>query len=335
MNLQQSFRGGLLCLAIGDALGAPIEFAKRHAFIPVYGFRAGGVWNLEAGEWTDDTSMALCLAESLVESGGLDLHDQMQRYLRWYKEGYMSLRGECFDVGSTTRMALQRYDRYGYVPSGSTDPMTSGNGALMRLLPVILAAWDNPVRLKNWVEAATRATHASPDCVDASLVFADAVSRVLEGEPLMEVLASPQILGGQIHGDCIQRVLEGNYREWKRQDVRGKGFHVIQALENAFWACWQGGSIKDTLLRAANLGGDADTVAAITGQLIGVAQGESLIPDSWKEELVWVDFIEEKADQLLELNQRLRQLPWTCDKLPTASSSSRVLNDAQQPSSLF
>ncbi|SFB87175.1 ADP-ribosyl-[dinitrogen reductase] hydrolase [Marinospirillum celere] len=327
MSLQQAFRGGLLGLAAGDALGAPLEFSRRNAFIPVYGFSKGGPWKLNPGEWTDDTSMALCLATSLVESGGLDLHDQMQRYLRWYQEGYMSVSGNCFDIGTTTLSSLQRYKRYGIVPAGDPNPQASGNGGLMRLLPVILATWDNPLRLKSWVEAATMTTHASPDCLDASLVFADAVSRVLEGEALQEVLASPQILGGQTRGQAIERVLEGNYRHLDRSEL-GEGFYVIEALENAFWACWKGGSLKQTLLRAANLGGDADTVAAIAGQLVGVVKGEALLPDSWKQELAWCEKLQVVADDLLDLNQKLRQLPWTFDKLPAASSHSSGSHDA-------
>ena len=134
------YSGALLGLACGDALGATLEFERRDTFEPVSGFTGGGVWQLQPGEWTDDTSLALCLATSLVEKQGFCAHDQMQRYWRWYSEGYLSCTGNCFDIGNTTRRALSRFNLSQDPWMGDASPALSGNGALMRLVPVVMAA---------------------------------------------------------------------------------------------------------------------------------------------------------------------------------------------------
>ena len=128
VSTRDRFRGCLLGLAAGDALGTTLEFSVPGSFDPIDDMVGGGPFGLRAGQWTDDTSMALCLATSLLESGGFDAVDQMGRYLRWFREGYLSSTGECFDIGGTTREALVRFERTGEPYSGPTDPMSAGNG---------------------------------------------------------------------------------------------------------------------------------------------------------------------------------------------------------------
>ena len=130
------YRGCLLGLAVGDALGTTLEFESPGSFDPIDDMVGGGPFGLVPGQWTDDTSMALCLAASLIESPRFDAGDQMDRYLRWMREGYMSSTGTCFDIGNTTRAALRRFERSGDPYSGPTDPMSAGNNSLMRLAPV-------------------------------------------------------------------------------------------------------------------------------------------------------------------------------------------------------
>ena len=139
MTISQSsrYRGCLLGLACGDAVGTTVEFKPRGTFEPVTDMVGGGPFRLEPGEWTDDTSMALCLAESLLERGGFDALDQMQRYVRW-KKGHLSSNGRCFDIGNTVRGALTRFLDSGDPFSGSTHPHSAGNGSLMRLAPVVI-----------------------------------------------------------------------------------------------------------------------------------------------------------------------------------------------------
>jgi ADP-ribosyl-[dinitrogen reductase] hydrolase len=122
------YQGTLLGLACGDAVGTTVEFCPRGSFSPVTDMTGGGPFGLEAGQWTDDTSMALCLAESLLEKDAFDPLDQMGRYLNWWRWGYLSSTGRCFDIGMTVRSALARYESTGEPYSGSSDPQSAGNG---------------------------------------------------------------------------------------------------------------------------------------------------------------------------------------------------------------
>lgn len=132
------YRGSLLGLAAGDALGTTAEFKAPGTFSPLKDIVGGGPFNLKPGQWTDDTSMALCLAESLVSRNGFDAQDQMERYSRWRNEGYLSSTGRCFDIGNTVSQALVRFARTGDPFAGFADPRSAGNGSLMRLAPVPL-----------------------------------------------------------------------------------------------------------------------------------------------------------------------------------------------------
>ena len=142
-ELSQRMRGCLLGLAAGDAVGTSVEFARRGSFTPLTDMIGGGPFHLKPGQWTDDTSMALCLASSLVERRGFDARDQMERYWDWYRNGTFSSTGRCFDIGATTQQALQRYKETGEPFSGSTDPYSAGNGSIMRLAPVAMAYYPD------------------------------------------------------------------------------------------------------------------------------------------------------------------------------------------------
>lgn len=146
MNAQERLRGCLVGLAIGDALGTSIEFSLPGTFAPITDMLGGGPFHLLPGQWTDDTSMALCLAESLVECQGFDPIDQLKRYTLWSQEGHLSSNGRCFDIGGTVRQALRRFRQTGEPICGSTDPSTAGNGSLMRLAPVPMFFADQPVQ---------------------------------------------------------------------------------------------------------------------------------------------------------------------------------------------
>src|SRR5574337_1213144 len=132
------YRGCLLGLAVGDAVGTTLEFKRSGTFEPIDDMVGGGPFRLKPGQWTDDTSMALCLATSLIERRGFDPIDQLERYVRWWREGYLSSTGDCFDIGNTVRQALTRFLQTREPCPGSTDPHTAGNGSIMRLAPVVL-----------------------------------------------------------------------------------------------------------------------------------------------------------------------------------------------------
>ncbi len=167
MNLRDRYVGALVGLAVGDALGTTLEFRRPGTFEPITDMVGGGPFGLKPGQWTDDTSMALCLAESLLECRGFDGRDQLQRYVRWRDEGHWSSAGRCFDIGSTVSDALKTFERTGAPFSGRTDERSAGNGSLMRLAPVpLFFARDADLAIRMAADS-SRTTHGTAMAVDA------------------------------------------------------------------------------------------------------------------------------------------------------------------------
>lgn len=187
--MRSRYRGALLGLAAGDALGAALEFAPPGTFPPITDMVGGGPFRLRPGYWTDDTSMALCLAESLIECRGFDPVDQLRRYLRWYREGYRSSIGVCFDIGNTVRKALERFERTGELYCGPTDLMSAGNGALMRLAPVPLFYAARPLEAIERAGESGRTTHDHSAAIDACRYFAALLLGALRGLSKEELLS--------------------------------------------------------------------------------------------------------------------------------------------------
>ena len=235
---QTRFRGCLVGLATGDALGTTLEFKSRNSFQRLEDMVGGGPFDLEPGQWTDDTSMALCLAESLIECGGFDAKDQMRRYVRWADDGYLSSNGKCFDIGITVSQALSRFRRSGDPFSGSTDPQSAGNGSLMRLAPVPMFYVDDPRSAIERSAESSRTTHGTAEAVDACRYFAGLLVAALIGvdkTQLMEPRYCP------VHGlwereslaPRVAAVADGSFKD--SSDIRGTGY-VVQSLEAALWA---------------------------------------------------------------------------------------------------
>jgi len=183
------YRGCLLGLAVGDALGTTLEFSWPGDHKPLTDMVGGGPFGLKPGQWTDDTSMALCLATSLVERGGFDPKDQMNRYLRWYREGYLSCTGGCFDIGGTVRSALMRYEATGNPYSGSTDPNSAGNGSIMRLAPVPMFFGGDPDSAIQMSAESSRTTHGTTAALDACRYFGGLIWGALNGAEKDQLLA--------------------------------------------------------------------------------------------------------------------------------------------------
>lgn len=295
MKDKDRYRGCLLGLAVGDAIGTTVEFQPRGTFQPVTGMTGGGIFNLKPGQWTDDTSMALCLAESLVEKNGFDALDQMQRYLDWYENGTLSSTGKCFDIGSTTRQALERFKATGKPMSGSTHPSSAGNGSLMRLAPVAMFYAPSRAKAQTFAGRSSRTTHAAKECVDACTLFAGMLVSALAGQEKETLLFESSISG--IESEKIRAIAKGEYRNKPIQHIRGNGY-VVDSLEAALWCFWTTDTFSDAVLQAANLGDDADTTAAICGQVAGAYYGQSSIPFPWLENLHMCDEIVHLADRL-------------------------------------
>jgi ADP-ribosyl-[dinitrogen reductase] hydrolase len=289
------FRGCLLGLAVGDALGAQVEFQPPGTFPSVTDMVGGGPHRLPAGCWTDDTSMALCMAESLLECGGFDPADQMRRYVRWWREGHLSSTGECFDIGETTRRALVRFQRTGEELSGSEDPATAGNGSLMRLAPTAMACVLVPGLAPGAAAESSRTTHAAPQALDACRVFGAILVAALRGETKEALLQRPRLRVGLVPE--VAAVADGSYLHREPPEIRATGY-VVDTLEAALWAFHHSSSFEDGMLRAVNLGDDADTVGAVYGQLAGAHYGASAIPGRWLRALHGREAIESFADRL-------------------------------------
>jgi len=281
-HIQDRFRGCLLGLATGDALGTTVEFQHRGTFPALTDIVGGGVFGLAPGQWTDDTSMALCLAASLVETGSFDMADQMSRYLRWYDHGYMSSTDTCFDIGNTTRDSLERYRQSGKPASGSSHPSTAGNGSLMRLAPVPMFYSPDRVRARLYAGKSSRTTHAAKLCVEACVLFADMLVQALAGKDKDEILFGSSLAG--IKSPEILGIASGSYKDKTTEHIRSNGY-VVDSLEAALWCFWKSSSFEQAVLTAANLGEDADTTSAICGQLAGAFYGERSIPRPWLEKL--------------------------------------------------
>lgn len=301
------FEGALLGLAVGDAVGTTVEFSPPGSFPEVTDMVGGGPFRLKPGEWTDDTSMALCLAESLIERKGFDPVDQLERYVRWYRHGRLSSNGRCFDIGNTVRQALHRFERTHEPYCGSTDPRAAGNGSLMRLAPVVLAYAKDPQEAIQRAGDSSRITHAAPEAVDACRYFAGLLVGALQGaskEALLSPLFAPIPGYWQMHplAPAIQEVAQGSFLRRQPPQIKGSGY-VVRSLEAALWAFAYSVDFKEGCLKAVNLGDDADTTAAVYGQLAGAYYGLSGIPPAWRERVVQADLILGFADSLYQLSE--------------------------------
>ncbi len=299
LTLVDRCRGSLVGLAAGDALGVPLEFQPPGSFHPITGMIGGGPFGLKPGQWTDDTSMALCLAESLIECGEFNPQDQMRRYVRWYRQGYLSSTGACFDIGNTVRQALERFETSGNPIAGSTDPYSAGNGSLMRLAPVALYYHRQPETAIAMAAESSRTTHAAPAAVDACRYMAGLILGALHGSTKDELLGErfcpvPGLWERSPLAREVDRVASGSFKERQPPDVRGTGY-VVQSLEAALWAFHLASSFEEGSLLAVNLGDDADTTGAIYGQLAGAYYGLEAIPLSWREKLTLVEQIDRYA----------------------------------------
>lgn len=285
------YLGGMFGLAVGDALGTTLEFKPPGSFEPITDMIGGGPFRLNPGEWTDDTSMAMCLAESLVIRNGFDARDQIDRYRQWWRAGYWSCKDHCFDIGGTVSKALRRFEEGGEPYAGSLNHFASGNGSLMRLVPVPLFFARNPAEAIALSRDSSRTTHGSQACLDACGYYAGLILGALYDVP-KEVLLSPRYRPfaepyreGELHPE-VEAVASGSFKEKEPPAIRGTGY-VVDSLEAALWAFHRADNFRDGALLAVNLGDDADTTGAVYGQLAGTFHGYEGIPETWREKIAW------------------------------------------------
>jgi ADP-ribosyl-[dinitrogen reductase] hydrolase len=299
------FLGCLVGLACGDAVGTTLEFLSPGTFEPITDMVGGGPFGLEPGQWTDDTSMALCLAESLIESRGFDPIDQLERYTKWYRRGHLSSTGRCFDIGNTVSQALRLFEAQRLPYCGSTDPYSAGNGSIMRLAPVPMFYAKQPEEAIERSGESSRTTHGAQTTVDACRYSGGLIVGALNGggkEDLLTSLYSPIPSYWESHPlhPAVAEIAGGSFKLKSPPGIRGTGY-VVHSLEAALWAFYHTGSFEKGCLMAVNLGEDADTTGAVYGQIAGAYYGYQAIPESWREKLALKDTILDYAERLYHL----------------------------------
>ena len=301
------FKGSMLGLAIGDALGAPVEFKKAGKFEPIDDFQGGGMFKLNPGEFTDDTSMALCLAESLMRCEGFDAEDQMETYWKWLSEGYLSVRDKAIGVGKTTMRALFTYNKSGNPYSSIANPMSAGNGSIMRLAPVPLFYSDDALKAIQMSGESSKTTHALQVTTDACKYFGGLIWGAINGISKEELLSdnfSPVKGYWDNHemASELSEVASGSFKIKSPPGIVGSGY-VVQSLEAALWAFYKTDSFDEGLILAVNLGDDADTTGAVYGQLAGAYYGLDDIPGRFKDKIAKKELILSYAQALYGINR--------------------------------
>lgn len=277
--LKDRLNGSLLGLAIGDALGAPVEFMKRGSFPDVVGYQAGGKFRLQSGEWTDDTAMALCLAQSLIRVGGFDPVDQLERYIQWLTNGYMSCTGKAVGVGKTVLRALMNYHRTNNARSLLVHEKFSGNGSLMRLAPIPIYYHSSLDAAVYYAALSSKTTHGSVIAIDACRYLAFVLVHLFCGIDKDGLFSEKFIdeVKRYFHDDPlhpeVENIASGMFIAKTADDIQSSGY-AIHSLEAAMWSFYHTDTFEAAILKAVNLGDDADMVGAIAGQIAGAHYGK-------------------------------------------------------------
>lgn len=307
MNRNQII-GGIMGVVVGDALGLPVQFEGRlrRKLRPVTGMEGWGAFNMPPGSWSDDSSLTLCLVESICEAG-FDTEDAGKRFLRWYRDGHLTPSGFAYDIGRSTARAMDNISRG--MPAEGAGPASeddNGNGSLMRIIPaaIYLAPRSLPEIIQG-IWAMSGITHGHPRARTGCCIYALLARELLNGAgpaaAYKNLCYNPVWLEGQgLELDHYAPLLAGDMHHLPEQEIRSSGY-VVDTLEAATWCLLKNRTFKDTVLAAVNLGEDTDTVAAVAGGLAGIAYGLEGIPGDWIEVLA-------QKDRVLALAQRFAGL---------------------------
>jgi len=309
--MKNKYLGTMLGLAIGDAFGAPVEFLKRDTFPFIDRYYQGGKFKVSIGEYTDDTSMTLCLAKSLIECNGMNQKDQLSKYVKWFKEGYMSATGRSIGCGKQVYKALFKFMATGCNECGNSRlKKGAGNGSLMRIAPIPLFYRNIPlINIMKMAEKSSYTTHGLKICADACRVFSALIIGALNKIDKEELLSKEYFNyickadKNYEYDDLIKEIMEGSYKNKSREEINSSGY-VIYTLEAALWSFYHTNSFKEGLILAVNLGEDTDTIGAVYGQLAGAFYGEENIDLYLKQNLKNRELIENIAIKLFELSEK-------------------------------
>lgn len=294
-NLRDRFVGSMLGLAIGDALASATQFRNPGTFTQVGDLLGGGPFDLPRGAWSDDTSMALCLAESLLEIGSFDPRDQVDRYRRWQQQGHLSATGQCLGITASTAKALAQAGWRRQLFSGSHDPNQLDPEVLSRVAPVVMFYFAQASDAVTFASEQSRTTCQAPGAMEACKVLAASLHEALSGKPKSLVLAP----GADTLDLAALRTPAASIASSGGKSPNPRAGNVLEALDAALWAFRSTDNFRDGALKAANLGANSDVVTAVYGQLAGAHYGVAAIPATWRTSLANKDLIEGLADRLL------------------------------------
>ncbi len=302
-GLRERFHGALLGLATGDALAAATQYRKPGTFGMVGDLLGGGPFDLPRGAWSDDTAMALCLAESLIESQGFDAKDQVERYKLWQRDGYLSCTGQCLGITASTARALAMAQWRRQVFSGSHDPNQLDPEPLSRVAAPTMFFFAAAPDAVLAAGESSRTTCQAPVVVDACKALGQMLHAALSGQPKEAILALAPAAG--VAGPDAGRASAVGASA-AAAAVSASAFTTpapantaSETLTAAIWAFASTDNFRDAVLRAVNLGGNSDVVAAVCGQLAGAHYSVTAIPSSWRNSLMQKEMLATFADRLL------------------------------------
>lgn len=291
----------LLGLACGDALGTTLEFTERGSQEHHTDIIGGGVFKLKAGEWTDDTSMALCISKSLQEDG-FSLKGQMDNYVKWMRHGYLSSNGRCFDIGVTTSNAIKQYLHLKNPKAGSKEIHHSGNGSIMRLAPIPIYFYQNINKTIQYSAESSLTTHGSPECIESCMLLGAILNLFINNinnESKKELIFNSNLenILNLKEPKVIQLLNGDSWLKLKYEELPNTGY-VIDTLISALWCLYYSKDFEEALILAVNLCGDADTIGAVCGQLAGAYYGYDQIPNHWVSIIKESTYIQKEAYSL-------------------------------------
>jgi len=312
-ELKEKLKAGIIGHIVGDALGVPVEFKSRSQLQekPVQKMRSYGTYNQPAGTWSDDSSLTLCLLESL--SDGYDLDDQAEKFVDWLYNAYWTARNETFDVGNTTRDSISNLrDGVEPIEAGAGGERDNGNGSLMRILPLAFYLLDkDPKERLQLTEEVSSLTHSHPRSILGCYIYLDFALRLIAGKNIEKAyLETKEHIKGFLNStpyklelDYYSKIIEQDISKFEEAEIRSSGY-VVHSLEAVLWVLLNTDSYSEAVLKAVNLGEDTDTIAAITGGLAAISYGFGSIPEVWIEELARKEDILVVIDQFAERHFR-------------------------------
>ncbi|KAL4757517.1 ADP-ribosylglycohydrolase family protein [Aspergillus foveolatus] len=314
-TVESRIKGSIYGVAVVDALGGPVEFQPRGSFEPVTDYQHNFNFDVPPGTWTDDTSMTLCLAKSLIDSCGVfDSHAAIRNYINWHDHGYLSATDESLKIWQRyfDRFSIITIDDLAMREGGQPEIDKAlkhenycGNGSLMRISPIGLVYFNNMKEALYQAAASSDVTHPYPTCAECCTIYTKLIVCAINGASKEDLAA--EVAATRFKDRKLEQQL-GRYaslQDWQaktERDIDSSGY-VISTLEAALWSFFSTSTLEGGALKAVNLGCDADTVGAVYGGLAGAFYGLEAIPSRWIEGLQKREVIEEIVDRLANLEE--------------------------------